>query len=291
MEPRAYSEQSELTSLFALRASGAQCSPEDTVLDLVGKLRQTARAKLGEVPFGKYLSLRNVVDVSYLPDFHHDGQIEPIGTTCMDGFRIVLNCSSRASRGRFTLAHELCHTFFYEYVPEIKFLPHTTDPVEERLCNSGAAEMLMPAKLVKRTAKGQPVCLRTLENLAALFQVSSEAMVLRLIKLRLWQVELSSWVRLSNGKFAIDKIVGGKLTDWQWPNQRQLDDAWELGKSCAGRDFIRRVNQCGIPSARPISFDLARRQNRICVLWGTGVVDSRSQGERPLFDGARKSVN
>ncbi len=163
------------------------------------------------------------------------------------------------------MAHELCHTFFYEVVPEIKFLPRPNDPAEERLCNLGAAELLMPEKLVKREAKGQPVCLRTLERLAALFRVSNDAMVLRLIQLKLWQVEFSSWIRLSNGKFAMEKVVGGTIKDREWPDANQLDDAWTFGKPTAGHQFLTRYDDRGVRQVIPIRFDLARRQNRICV--------------------------
>jgi Zn-dependent peptidase ImmA (M78 family) len=284
MAPRHYSRKSKLTDLFAERAGVDQQTPEETMLELIGRLRRSARAKRSEVPFDKYLSLRNVANVSYRRDLGHDGQIEPMGTTYADGFQIVLDGSARGSRSRFTLAHELCHTFFYEYAPEIKFLPHTIDSEEERLCNLGAAELLMPATLVRRAVKEKPACLKTLDDLASLFHVSLEAMVLRLIQLKLWQVELSSWIRLTNGKFAIDRIVGGKVQDWQWPDTSQLAEAWQSGKPCSGQHFLRHTDRNGTSSVRPIRFDLARRQSRICILWGMGVVGSNRIHESPLFE-------
>jgi len=274
MEHKVSSEQSELTELFRQRAGTSTASSEDAVLGLVSELRKSANAKLGQVPLDKYLTLRNVVEVSYCRDLGFDAKIEPVGNTFADGFRIAINRSASASRSRFTLAHELCHTFFYELVPEIKFLPQPNDPVEERLCNLGAAELLMPAKLVKRESKGHHICLKTLEQLATLFRVSNEAMAFRLNQLNLWQVEFSSWIKLTNGKFAIERTVGGGTKDWEWPDASQLEEAWTLGRPLAGHQFLTRQDDLGVLQARPIRFDLARRGNRICMLWGRGVTGS-----------------
>jgi Zn-dependent peptidase ImmA (M78 family) len=37
----------------------------------------------------------------------------------------VLDGATPTVRQRFTIAHEICHTFFYEIVPELKFKPHS----------------------------------------------------------------------------------------------------------------------------------------------------------------------
>ena len=47
-------------------------------------------------------------------------------------------------RMRFTIAHELCHTYFYELVPELKFCDHGPNDEEEAICNQGAAALLIP---------------------------------------------------------------------------------------------------------------------------------------------------
>ena len=274
MERQTFSEPSELTELFRQRAGANTAGPEDAVLRLVSELRRSAKTKLGQVPLDKYLTLRKVVEVSHSRDPGFDAKIEPVGKTYADGFRIVINRSASASRARFSLAHELCHTFFYELVPEIKFLPRPTDSAEERLCNLGAAELLMPAKLVKRESKGHPICLKTLEQLATFFRVSNEAMAFRLNQLGLWRVEFSTWMKLTNGKFSMEKVVGGKSKDWEWPNASQLEEAWTLGRGASGHQFLTRLDDQGVPAALSIRFDLARRGNRICMLWGKGVSGS-----------------
>jgi len=82
--------------------------------------------------------------MEYKVSWDRDGSLEPLGKGFDQGFKLTLNARSPKNRVRFTQAHELCHTFFYQYVPEIKFRPHLEDPGEEQLCNFGAAELLMP---------------------------------------------------------------------------------------------------------------------------------------------------
>ena len=70
---------------------------------------------------------------------------------------MLVNKKHPQTRVRFTIAHEICHTFFYEIVPELKFVSHPTDPAEERLCNAGAAALLMPNyDVVRATRKVTP---------------------------------------------------------------------------------------------------------------------------------------
>ena len=65
------------------------------------------------------------------------------------------------------------------------------DPIEERLCNIGAAELLMPEKGVRRLAKSKSVGLGHLDSMAEFYGVNREAMLIRLTKLRLWDALLA----------------------------------------------------------------------------------------------------
>ena len=80
---------------------------------------------------------------------------------------MVLRRDLPESRINFTVAHEICHTFFYERAPEIK-LAHPVDPEEERLCNCGAEESSHPEFDVRRRAKNKIISLDTLQTLMAL---------------------------------------------------------------------------------------------------------------------------
>jgi Zn-dependent peptidase ImmA (M78 family) len=95
---------------------------------------------------------------------------------------IFLNKKDPANRARFTLAHELGHYVkragdaSYEYTDKRDQLSGSGTNDEERYANAFAAELLMPAAVVKRRWKDLP----SVAVLAKDFQVSAEAMGLRL---------------------------------------------------------------------------------------------------------------
>jgi len=102
--------------------------------------------------------------------------------------RFVVWLNKRASRRRknFTLAHEISHTFFYEILHHRRN-PHRIDGVdeeEERLCDIGATELLMPATNFRMDAAAAgDVTPETLFNLIKAYDVSLEAVASRLVQL------------------------------------------------------------------------------------------------------------
>ncbi|MGA9669717.1 MAG: ImmA/IrrE family metallo-endopeptidase [Terracidiphilus sp.] len=163
-----------------------------------------------------FLASRNITGVATDDELKADGALVPLGRDFEAGFRMVLRRGLPEGRINFTVAHEICHTFFYERVPEIKFVSHPVDQEEERLCNCGAEEILMPALDVRRCAKGKAVSLDVLQTMAAHYRVSSPAMLIRLRRLGLWRAELVLWHEMTNGTFAVKRVWGGKSADWQW---------------------------------------------------------------------------
>lgn len=75
-----------------------------------------------------------------------DGFIEK---DCSGQFVVVLNKDTGIQRKRFTLCHELAHTFFFDDLVHSRSFRRENqyDPEEERLCNLAAAEMLMPFRM------------------------------------------------------------------------------------------------------------------------------------------------
>lgn len=106
-----------------------------------------------------------------------------------DGFKIEVK-DSWETRTRFTLAHEIGHTFFYDLDrhPPQRLLQSTHLKDEEAFCSILAAELLMPAQMVatelgKQEGWGDltdPTVV--LRRLADLFKVSLEAMTRRIIE-------------------------------------------------------------------------------------------------------------
>src|SRR5258708_38602103 len=105
------------------------------------------------------------------------------------------------------------------YVPELKFRPHEKDNHEERLCDLGAAEILMPALAIQRLALPLSVCIDSLCELASEFSVSVAAVFVRLRGLRLWNCVLSEWHRMVDGSFVLTKLYGGEHHPWEGGSQ------------------------------------------------------------------------
>jgi len=103
------------------------------------------------------------------------------------GFYIEFNPNRPAVRIRYSIAHELAHTLFpdceesvRDRVPRAKM--RDDDWQLEMLCNLGASEILMPIGSFLDLRK-VPLGIDSVSNLRGRFEVSYEAMLLRLIKL------------------------------------------------------------------------------------------------------------
>jgi len=230
-----------------------------------------------------YLGARNIIEKTMASSLGCDGYIEPRGASYADGFRIVLNESAPAARRRFTEAHELCHTFFYEFVPEIKFGAHGTDALEERLCNFGAAALLIPEVDLRERAEGRSVGLGTLEELAERYGVSLDAMFLRIRELRLWNCEISMWHRMTSGGFVLDRMHGWEKADWRWVEASIPVRAWERGGTTplSGQSFVYFDHPTGYSAAKRVYYQIKRRGNSLIALWSPRPL--RSRDEVPLL--------
>jgi hypothetical protein len=133
-----------------------------------------------------------------------------------DGYRIQVNRAQSANRRRFTIAHELGHTFFLELEVERNLkrfrvidenLQSLRSDGEERLCNSAAAEILMPPEPFGRYLYDYGSSVEGISTLSRIFQVSLWATARRVLGFRhgypfltaLWQFYpqhgcyISSW--------------------------------------------------------------------------------------------------
>jgi Zn-dependent peptidase ImmA (M78 family) len=280
MEAETSSKSSPLCDEFARRVGFP--SGEEAMEYLADGLRKRS-VKLRASSVEALCKLRDVSSVDYLdaPDF--DGILEPLGESIQAGFKIQLNRSMSRTRMQFTLLHELMHTFFYEYVPEKKFASHPTDPSEERLCNLGAAHFLLPPKELRTALKHRPVCLKTAEDICEQFQVSLPTFVVRVRQLKLWKVELSTWIKLSSGKVVLDKSIGGLGKGWSWIEDREIDHAFRSTCYRAGKTYLIRQTKAGDNQVKRINYDLVRRGQTVQVLSGASVTGS-SRGRQSLFN-------
>lgn len=275
---------SRLIRLFVQRAGieGATTG-EQTISALIARQQRKHRsARTAEQRIQVFLKNRNISSVEAIQDLQCDGALEPLGPTYGAGFKVLLRRQTSSERVRFTIAHEICHTYFYELVPEMKFASHDTDLSEERLCDLGAAELLMPARLLQKSAGPMNVCLESLKCLATEYSVSLIAMFLRLRSLRLWNCAVSEWHRMVNGTFVLANFYGGKSRPWQWEDNSILANAWQSSKAVFGNTFIKYEDENCDRHFCPIRFEVRRFGERVLALWGQQIQPPLQK--YPLFD-------
>jgi len=110
-------------------------------------------------------------------------------SVAQDGFRLEVRAGPK-TRTRFTLAHELGHTIFYDLdsSPPRRMLHGEAPRDEESFCNLVASEILMPADMVgphiqkhhPKDIGASPIT--TIVGLAEVFKVSAGAMARRLVE-------------------------------------------------------------------------------------------------------------
>jgi len=252
--------------------------------ELVERAARGRRARSKGQRLQCFLDARNVVSVEFVRDAGYDGMIEPIGSAFNDGFRIRLKTNVSDVRARFTVAHEACHTFFYELAPEVKFRPHQEDDYEESLCNFGAAALLIPAAPLRARIRKVAVCLDSLEQLAQEYAVSLPTMLLRLRSLGLWTCQLSLWHRTVNGEFVLDRLYGGRKVEWRWQDSSALERVWVSKESAFETGFVYAESR-GAKAYKPVAYHAQRSNLGVTVLWGIGIRPTAST--YPLLEVAR----
>ena len=280
---------SELVKLFVQRSgSDPRSTPEDVIESLAGDLRRRKRfAARPVLRLDPFLKARNVVDFEVAPILSCDGYLEARGRTFADGFRMVVRRDTSNERVRFTIAHELCHTFFYELVPELKFRSQGADNYEEALCNLGAAAFLMPSRGLRQRATNMPVSIESLELLAEQYGVSIKAMFVRLRALRAWTCEMSVWQRSTKPAFKLQRLYGGRSLDYRWSDDSVPQRVWESGKAGAGPTTLQYFDSENVSRSRAVSCQLVRRGDSLIAIWGDLRKPTRTA--LPLFDGQRKA--
>lgn len=265
---------SPLTELFAQRCGFSAESPEKAIRHLAGGLSGATREGSD---LGALLPLRNIDPFVEVTDkLPGDGIIEPKGRSYSEGFRMCLKRGQADRRLRFTMAHEVCHTFFYEIVPEIKFRPHVTDPAEEWLCNVGAGELLIPLSRLRDELATMSESMSTLERLAETFNVSAFAMLLRLRQAGLWDRELAYWHRMSDGRFVLDTKAGNRRSEWTF-DPSVLRRVWDRdGKSESGATFVY-VEKSGESGVTRVYYQAQKRGSTIMTLTGRRKFNNREK--------------
>lgn len=101
-------------------------------------------------------------------------------------------------RKRFTVCHEISHIFFEEasvaFYLRAKRLDRQT-VTEEKLCDRGAAELLMPTETFVSFVKGRIPDLTLLKEISSVFDVSRTAAANRIVELATQPVAVVVWFK------------------------------------------------------------------------------------------------
>lgn len=184
-----------------------------------------------------------------------------------DAFEIEYNPNKSRARVNYSIAHEMAHTFFEDCKDKVR--NRGVEPSDasswqlEMLCNIGAAEILMPVGTFPDDVE-PTTSIEDLVGLRAKFQVSVEAVLIRLVKLASSPMACFAAsplrdVGLSN--YRIDYCIASKM----WPGigaalrgksvvSQVLDECVAIGTTAhgdetwvGGDDSNLRVEAVGLP--------------------------------------------
>jgi Zn-dependent peptidase ImmA (M78 family) len=157
-------------------------APEELVVRLCEELLEEAGVSV-PVDVRMLASFRGISTISQV-DQAEAGCIFCAGERLLVHIRV----SDSPERQRFTICHEILHTYFPGFREERRRRTDTTvgaydrNQLEEYLCDLGAAELLLPRQLFLATLPAQPYIDDVLD-LAATFTASLEATALRIVNL------------------------------------------------------------------------------------------------------------
>ncbi len=181
--------------------------------------------------------LAELFEISLLPnDAIVDARIVPVD----EDLRIEFNPNRPRGRIRYSVAHELAHTLFPDCAqmvrnrtPSVEF--HDDTWQLELLCNIGAAELLMPIGYTG--LEGEGIDIDNLLRLRGEFDVSTEAILLRIAKLTSMPCAVFAAARVSMGGgypgFRIDYSVPSRTWDVGIPSNFQVETSTVLAECTA----------------------------------------------------------
>lgn len=136
-------------------------------------------------------------------------------------FLIEFNPNRPSARVRYSIAHEIAHTLFPDCGDRVRHRAFHADQRGdewqlEATCNIGAAELLMPLGSLK-SAKDSNWTMETLLALRKQYEVSMEALLIRIVRLARSPLGMFCAARLETGKdtgrFLLSYTIGSQ--SWQ----------------------------------------------------------------------------
>jgi hypothetical protein len=146
-----------------------------------------------------------------------------------EGNRVRLEFNPTRPRGRvrFTIAHELAHTFFPDHKKAARYRSGPKSRPDEwqleLLCNIAAGELLMPIGSFT-SLEEEPLKIERLMEVRKSFEVSTEALLLRVVRLTARPSAVFAAARVDgdnlDSPFRLDYVIGSR--SWSSPTRRSL---------------------------------------------------------------------
>lgn len=171
----------------------ALLAADGTTTDPAVAIRRRARALVEEVRAefgfeGPPFDARTLASIRGFKVTHTAEGFRNDQDACIGPGFIAVNSTKPAVRQRYSVAHEVIHTLFPDYEEELRragvlWRAENDDSDVERLCQIGAAELVMPAFAFAPSLERLGLSLSTILSLRAEYDVSLEASARRVADL------------------------------------------------------------------------------------------------------------
>ena len=159
---------------------------KQAILEAANYLRLEANQNAPPVQLDKIKQIRHIYEET---SFNSPGSLTAVLTPSSKGFILRLREGQHLFRQRFSIAHEIGHTFFYDINknPPVRLISRISSgvlsPKEEDICSAFARELLIPRELISRELfkLSDNNKLRVILDLGSRYEVSAEVMTRRLL--------------------------------------------------------------------------------------------------------------
>ena len=165
-----------------------------------------------------------------------------------DRVQIEYNPNRPRARIRYSVAHEIAHTFFPDCAQRVRNRAARQDYAEnewelEMLCNLGAAEMLMPTGSLT-DLKEKELSLREVLELRKRFEVSTESVLLRLIRVtqQPYVLFVASRPSPSSDRYRVDYSLSSRAATNRLGSNALLPKQTVVG-NCTARGYTAMADE------------------------------------------------
>lgn len=175
--------------------------------------------------------------------------------------RLEFNPTRPRARVRFTIAHELSHTFFPDYKKAARYRSGPKARADEwqleLLCNIAAAELLMPIGSFQ-SLEDEPLKIERLMEVRKMFEVSTEALLLRIVRLTARPSAVFAAARIDGDRpdspFRLDYLIGSR--SWTSPLRRGLEvPATSVLAECTAVGYTAKARESWTSDARELAVE------------------------------------